>query len=112
DVVTNILIMERKADPTQPNGDIKFVVLTRPLEDMADEGAVEVAAAQIELGQTHKETMTIRSVSPDNLARFRQYGLGGNAQFVNSDWILDLPLVPVQKFFTIRRGERRGNNAL
>lgn len=52
EVVTNILVMEKKADPAEPSGDIKFVVLTRPLEEMADEEAVQIAAAQIELGQT------------------------------------------------------------
>ena len=35
-------------------------------------------------------------------------GLAGNAQFIECDWILDLPLVPIRKFFTVRRGERRG----
>ncbi|WP_212743042.1 hypothetical protein [Sphingopyxis sp. 2PD] len=112
EVVTNILIMEKKVDPAQPNGDIKFVVLTRPLEELADEEAVQIAAAQIELGQTQNDTMTIRAISPSNLARFRQFGLGGNAQFSDCDWVLDLPLAPLKDLFTVRRGERRGMNAL
>ena len=108
DVVTNILIMEKKEDSSEANDPIDFVVLTRPLEELSDEEAISVAAAQIELGQTQNETMTIRSVSRENIERFRKYGLGGNAQFVNCDWILDLPLVPIRNLFTIRRGERRG----
>jgi len=112
EVVTNILVMEKKTDPAQPSGDIKFVVLTRPLEEIADEDAVQIAAAQIELGQTQNDTMTIRAVSPAELARFRLLGLGGNAQFVDCDWILSLPLVPLKDSFTVRRGERRGMNAL
>lgn len=111
-VVTNILIMEKKENPTQVSGDIKFVVLTRPLEEMADDAAVQIAAAQIELGQTQNDTMTIRTVSPVDLERYRHMGLGGNAQFVDCDWILLLPLVPLTNLFTIRRGERRGMNAL
>lgn len=112
DVVTNILIMEKKTNPEQPSSDVKFIVLTRPLNELADDDAVQIAAAQIELGQTQNETMTIRAVSPAELSRFRQYGLGGNAQFVNCDWILELPLVPLKDDFLIRRGERRGMNSL
>lgn len=112
EVVTNILIMEKKADPSEPSGDIKFVVLTRPLEELAEEDAVQIAAAQIELGQTQNDTMTIRAVSTTDLTQFRPLGLGGNAQFVDCDWILSLPLVPLKSLFTVRRGERRGMNKL
>ena len=112
EVVTNILVMEKKVDPNQPSGDIKFVVLTRPLEELAEDDAVRIAAAQIELGQTQNDTMTIRAVSTADLARFRPLGLGGNAQFVDCDWILALPLVPLKSLFTVRRGERRGMNKL
>lgn len=111
-VVTNILIMEKKSDPAQDSGDVKFVVLTRPLDEMADEEAVQIAAAQIELGQTQNDTMTIRSIGPASLAQFRRLGLGGNAQFVDCEWVLALPLVPLKLLFDVRRGERRGNNAL
>ncbi|MFP5339512.1 MAG: N-6 DNA methylase [Gammaproteobacteria bacterium] len=110
EVVTNILVMEKKADPAQPSGEIKFVVLTRPLEELAEHDAVEIAAAQIELGQTQNDTMTIRAVSTPDLALFRPLGLGGNAQFVDCDWVLSLPLVPLKSLFTVRRGERRGMN--
>lgn len=112
EVVTNILIMEKQRNPVHANGDVKFIVLTRPLEEMADAEAVQIAAAQIELGQTQNDTMTIRSISPRDLERFRRLGLGGNAQFVNCDWILSLPLVPLNSLFMIRRGERRGMNEL
>lgn len=111
-VVTNILVMEKKASPDQPSGDIKFVVLTRPLEELAGDDAVQIAAAQIELGQTQNDTMTIRAVSTADLARFRPLGLGGNAQFVDCDWVLSLPLVSLKNIFTVRRGERRGMNKL
>ena len=112
EVVTNILILEKKGDPAAISGDVKYVVLTRPLEEIADDDAVQIAAAQIELGQTQNDTMTIRAVSPAHLIRFREYGLGGNAQFVDCDWVLQLPLVLLKNHFAIRRGERRGMNAL
>ena len=112
DVVTNILIMEKKESSDIPNGDIKFVVLKRPLEEFDEDKDQRIAAAQIELGQAHSEAMTIRTVSPARLLHFRKYGLGGTAQFVNSDWVLELPLVRLSEYFQIRRGERRGLNAL
>lgn len=111
-VVTNILIMDKKTVPAQESGDVKFIVLTRPLEEMADDEAVRLAAAQIELGQTQEETMIIRTLSHADMASFRRFGLGGNAQFVNCDWILQLPLVPLKHIFDISRGERRGMNDL
>lgn len=112
DVVTNILIMDKKNNAEQQSGEIKFIVLTRPLEEMSDEEAVQIAAAQIEIGQTQNDTMTIRSVRQENMGMFRTFGLGGNAQFVNCDWILELPLVALKDIFDISRGERRGMNAL
>lgn len=111
-VVTNILIMEKKADTDQPSGDIKFVVLKRPLKELAEDGAVQIAAAQIELGQMQNDTMTIRAVGKADLAWFRTLGLGGNAQFVDCDWIKTLPLIPLKSLFKVRRGERRGMNEL
>ena len=111
EVVTNILIMEKKSDPCKANGDIKFVVLRRPLEELEEEEDQLIAAAQVDLGQTQFETMSIRAVNPDRLSRFKTCGLGRNAQFVNSDWVLKLPLVPLSKYFRVRRGERRGMNA-
>ena len=112
DVVTNILIMEKKENPETPSGDIKFVVLNRPLEEFEEDEDQRIAAAQIELGQAYSETMSIRTISPARLSRFRKCGLGGTAQFVNSDWVLDVPLVRLSEHFQIRRGERRGMNAL
>ena len=112
DVVTNILIMDKKSNSTQPSNDVKFIVLTCPLEEMVDNETVKIAAAQIELGQTQNDTMTIRAVNLADMAAFRHLGLGGNAQFVNCDWILQLPLVPLKKIFDIKRGERRGMNEL
>lgn len=109
-VVTNILILDKKTDTDQESGNIKFVVMTRPLEAMTDQEAVRVASAQIELGQTQNDTMTIREVNQANMVEFRRYGLGGNAQFVNCDWILDLPLVPLKNIFKITRGAKTWDN--
>ncbi len=82
--------------------------MAQPLEELSDPESLSIAAAQIHLGQTQDDTMTIRGISYERVQQFRRYGLGGNAQFVNCDWILDLPLVPLKNIFSIKRGERRG----
>ncbi len=108
-VVTNILILEKPAvGEAVANEDIKFVVLKRPLTELSDNETLEITAAQIELGQSQDETMTIRSVSPKNLDEFRRLGLAGNAQFVDVDWIREMPIEPISSLFEIKRGERRG----
>ena len=111
DVVTNILIAEKAKSRDQLARDIAFVVLKRPLDEM-DENDAQVAAAQVELRRPQTETMSIRNVSLTNLARCRELGMAGSAQFVDCDWIHGLPLVPTRRHFVIRRGERRGMNAL
>ena len=112
DVVTNILVMEKKEDPETPSGDIKFVVLKHSLEEIEENRNEQIVASRIKMGKAHSEIINVRMVSPDYLSNFRKYGLGGNAQFVNSDWVLELPLVHLSKHFQISRGERRGLNAL
>lgn len=108
DIVANILIMEKKTKYSNITNPINFVVLTSPLEELSNPEIVSLTTAQIKTGQTLNDTMTINSVPYDYMERFRSYGLGGNAQFVNCDWILDVPLIPITKNFNIRRGERRG----
>ena len=109
-VVTNVLILRKKDKPSEDSfefdPDINFVVLKKPLEESSN--LTDVTAAQIRTSQTQDDIMTLHSVSPHNMGRFRSLGLGGNAQFVHSDWILDLPLVPLRELFQVRRGERRG----
>ncbi len=112
DVVTNILILEKKVCPEDPSGEIKFVVLNRPLDETQGNQDLQIITAQIEQGQSHEESASIRTIQPTQLDRFRAYGLGGTAQFVDSDWVLNLPLTHLHNHFEIRRGERRGKNAL
>ncbi len=113
-VVTNLLVLEKPkpGDAAATDDGTHFVVLKRPLDELADEEAVEIAAAQIEMGQTQDETLTIRSVKPAELEEYAALGLAGSAQFVDVDWVRDLPLVPLRSLFDIRRGERRGWDAI
>lgn len=108
DVVTNILVLEKREAGDETRSDTKFVILKQPVDLLADDAHVDSVAAQIEIGSAQEDVMSIRMVSYDKLMKARFYGLAGSAQFVDVDWLLDCPLVPVRTLFTIRRGERRG----
>ena len=58
-VVTNILLMEKKAATDEEDASIDFVVLTRPLGEISDPAATALAASQIRLGTPLDDTMTI-----------------------------------------------------
>ena len=114
DVVTNLLILEKrdnadgKADPDKE--ETQFVVLRRRLEDIGEGTDSKLIAAQIERGQTHDDSLSIRDLPRKRWERFINLGLGGSAQFVNCDWALKLPLVPLRQRFDTARGLRRGWN--
>ena len=112
DVVTNIIILDKIEKGKNAANAVKFVVLTQPLDELTKKEDIECLSAQIELGSAHNDAMTIRSVDMNKLAQFRTLGLGGNAQFVDCDWILAMPLKPLKEIFKVRRGERRGLNEL
>lgn len=108
DVVTNVLVLEKRAAHDESVSETKFVILKQPVDLLADVAHVDSVAAQIEIGSAQDDVMSIRSVSHNHLLKARPYGLAGSAQFVDVDWLLDCPLVPVRDLFTVRRGERRG----
>ncbi len=112
EVVTNVLILEKKAGTHTGDGQIKFVVLRKSLDGPTGKDSPSSVAAQIKLGQVHTDAARIRTVETDRLVQFDKYGLAGNAQFVDVDWVLHVPLTYLKKHFHIRRGERRGLNAL
>ena len=112
EVITNILILEKKSEQVETETDIQFVTLNRPIDDLIDDHSIKITAAQINSGKPHKDSMNIRTVSSADLKNYRRLGIGGNAQFVECEWVLNLPLTPLNSLFNIRRGERRGNNSL
>lgn len=108
EVITNILVLEKRGADDERKLDTKFVILKQPVDLLADDENVKSVAAQIELGRAQDDVMSIRSATHEQLVKARPYGLAGSAQFADIDWLLDCPLVPVRTLFEIRRGERRG----
>jgi hypothetical protein len=111
-VVTNILVLEKRGADDERQLNTKFVILKQPIDLLADDANVQHVAAQIELGRAQDDVMSIRSATHNHLVAARQYGLAGSAQFADIDWLLSCPLVPLRRFFEVRRGERRGWDAM
>lgn len=110
EVVTNILIAERLEQADQQRSPIKFVTLKRRVEDLQGVDDARDIARQIVSARPLDDVMTLRTVTPADLEAFRALGLSGSAQFVDCDWALSMPLVPLSSVAHIRRGERRGMN--
>lgn len=110
EVVTNILILEKnKQAKLASELFTDFVVLKQPLIEFENQDYLSLVSAQINLGTVHdNDSISINSVSIQALDKFSQYGLRGNAQFVECSWVLDLPLIKLKSIAKITRGERRG----
>ena len=112
-VVANILILEKPVSAerlgTTPT---KFVVLKQPLSELTTSESINDTVSQIELGTAHGDSMNIRTVSQEALDRFRAFGLDGTAQFIDVDWVSDLPLCKVDRLFEITRGVRTGKDKM
>jgi tRNA1(Val) A37 N6-methylase TrmN6 len=111
EVVTNILILEKVE--LQDNLETDFIVLKRPLSDIDDLESLNILSSQIRLGTLHdSESLTIHSTTLNKIKKFKKYGLRGTMQFLECDWILNLPLKSLTTFVEIYRGERRGWNQM
>lgn len=110
EVATNVIVAEKLIDPDQEREHIKFVTLKRRIEDVQSLQDAREIAMQIVATHPLDDTMSLRTVSVSRLEQFRRMGLSGSAQFVDCDWTLELPLVPLNSVASIRRGERRGMN--
>jgi tRNA1(Val) A37 N6-methylase TrmN6 len=112
DIVTNILVLSPRTGEIDEQEETKFITLLRPLEELSEIEYIEEVSALIKVGQAQEDVIDCHSVSLAELREFRPLGLGGTAQFGNIDWVLELPLIPVSRYFDIARGERRGWNAM
>lgn len=108
EVVTNIFVLEKNNSDRDLENKINFITLNRSLSEYEDNDSLRKLASSIELSQGLNDEISLRSVYETDLHRYFSLGMFGSAQFVNVDWILDIPLVPITKHFIVSRGERRG----
>lgn len=113
-VVANLLILRKKFETSQKQKTpINFVILKRPLPDFENDDYLDVAVAHILDGTVnHNELLDMNRINIDQIINFLDLGMGLNNQFVNCDWLLNLPFTKTSDLFVKFRGERRGWDAL
>ncbi len=109
EIVANIIILD-KSNSQNDHSNIKFVVLNDYIDALDEKGKIDFLSSKIQDERKSDSLVSIREVSYEKVLKFKKFGLSGNAQFVNCDWVLDLPLMPLNKVFDVYRGERRGLN--
>ena len=113
EVVTNLLILEKRSHKDEKLGSIDFVTLKRLLDDLDDDDYLSSIASQILLGTVNSnESLEIRTIDTQNVFNFLNLGIRLNSQFSECDWIFDIPFVEVNTFLDSCRGERRGKDKL
>jgi hypothetical protein len=113
-VVTNLLILRKRAAISAPaeHEATAFVTLHRALDELQGETTGEIASAVLLRDQTQNE-ISMREYSHREIAGFEQM-LEWSAFFADLEWLHRAreKLVAAASLFEIKRGERRGWDAL
>lgn len=117
DVVTTIVILEKRPSQIDPPDDefIEFITTTNRIEDWATTGGGVDSLANAILASVPNITgVTKFSHTISRITQLESIGLGWPSFFVNLDWVaaIENNLVPMHNSFEIKRGERRGWDAL
>ncbi|MFO7897894.1 MAG: N-6 DNA methylase [Planctomycetota bacterium] len=112
DVVTTLLILDKRPSPRDPEG-IEITVFSRlnkRLEDFAAPEDTRHLASLCLAGECDEEFVTTRSYTTDQIAEVEALGMQWSALFSQVRWLKQLRhhLVPVRTLFEVKRGERRG----
>lgn len=111
-VVTNLLVLRRRAAPTQPDGVERttFAAINRPIELWTKDTISEIADAIIRADAPNSPLVSVNHVTAKRLDVCDILGLSWSAHFVDLAWIdkISSALIPANQFFDVKRGERRG----
>ncbi|MBA4508042.1 SAM-dependent DNA methyltransferase [Clostridium sporogenes] len=118
DVVTNIIILNKKDIRVLEK--IKFVVINKDITQLIgkDDLSVQIENASKLVAKIRKGINTqefiINGYSEEEIKKLDEIGIIKNSLFTNCRWLLEFKdkLVPITKYFNIKRGERRGCNEL
>lgn len=107
DVVTTIIILE--ANPTNKNTTIPFMTTLKPVSKWDDNDKKTLILNTIQ-NRNVPNLLSVKEQTISNIHLFQQYGIAWNALFSNLDWFktISSKLKPINKFFVVNRGERRG----
>lgn len=115
DVVATMLIMEKK-ECSEPdlNSEIRFWLLHKEIQQL-DKNEKEAMINSVVLGEEVDSTAaSMKKYSIGNIEKITRSGITLNALFHDVSWINAFSdcLIPVEKVLIVKRGERRGWNAL
>lgn len=111
DVVTTIVVLEKRNSTAPANGNIEFLTTTKRIESWEDQpNGIDLLAAQMLASNQSGNGYTKRKYSHAQIQQLISVGIGWNALFTDLSWIphLSSDLIPVSSLFNIKRGERRG----
>ncbi len=115
DVVTTILILEKRRPLSEANNNFSFIATNRKIEEWESfPGGIDHIATQILLERDDSTDFSIQRYTKAEISDLERIGIGWNAFFADLRWIprIAMHLVPVKLFFDIARGERRGWDSL
>ena len=111
DVVTTIMVLEKRSATMPVNENIEFLTTTKRIEDWDGEvGGVDLLATQMLVSNTSGTGYTKVKYTHAQIQQLVSVGIGWNALFADLSWVSQIlvNLVPASGFFDINRGERRG----
>lgn len=116
EVVTTILVLEKtNSSNKSTNTAIEFLTTTKRIEDWeAQPGGVDFLATKMLVANISGIGFTKIKYSHAQIQEFTSFGIGWNALFADLTWLNQIirKLKPANLFFDIKRGERRGWDAL
>ncbi|MFZ5641683.1 MAG: N-6 DNA methylase [Bacillota bacterium] len=116
DIVTNIIILEKRREVSLPGNDeiTTFLTLEKSLEQIEKEGIIKDIASLAITETSVPGEMKVRTYMQKELGELRSLGLGYNALFADLKWVVDIKdnFIPVNHIFYFIRGERRGWNKM
>ena len=115
DVVTTIVVLEKRIATTPVNENIEFLTTTKRMETWENQaGAVDLLATQMLVSSTQGKGFTKRKYKHGEIQQLASVGIGWNALFADLSWVshISTNLIPANLLFDINRGERRGWDAL
>lgn len=111
DVVTTVLVLEKKTGVTNHNEDVSFITTTNRIETWEElSGGINQLSALMLSAKTKPTGFTRQSYNHSQIKSLEKVGIGWNAYFANVSWIDEISkyFIPANNIFDISRGERRG----
>lgn len=113
DVVTNILILDKKkeAKDITPNNSLKFIAFNQTLDEIGMNNSADLVTSYILSDNQKDEYFSLNEYSNQEIDNFESLGIySWNSFFSDIHWLESFNdvLVPITDIFDVKRGERRG----